>query len=148
MTYNISNLINEANRSNIATFSAASGFSFSIVNAEGNGKRISISKAIADKLGLEDSAMLIPLVESGVVIVGKTLPFPNASELTLKGKEKKIAYSAGAVKLLTKLFSLDFSTKTSRSFSDITFDVINDIDVAIINLTSIDGDIDEETVQD
>lgn len=146
MTYNLSDLINEANRSNIATFSAASGFSFSIVNAEGNGKRISISKAIADKLGLENTAMLIPLADSGVIMIGKTLPFPNASELKLNGKEKKIAYNAGAVKLLTKLFNLDFSAKTSRSFSDVTFDVIDGVDIAIVNVSGNSSAVDEEDV--
>lgn len=146
MLYNIKDLINEANNSTISTFSAASGFSFGIVNAEGNGKRLSISKAISEKLGLEDSAMIIPLVDSGVVIIGKTLPFPKASELTLKGKEKKLAYNAGAVKLLAKVFDLDFSVKTSMSFSDITFDVVDDVDVAIVNIKGVEGDSNEENL--
>ena len=102
-------------------------YSFGIVNSESNGKRVSISKSLSIKLELTDNLAILPMIDDGVVLLAKELPFPATSRVSIRGKEKKIAYSASLVHLLTEAFGLDYSARTSMSFSDIDFDTIDKV---------------------
>ena len=106
--------------------------SVSIVNNV-NGKRITISKSIADHLELSDFVMVKPSVEKRKLVLGRALPFPGSSKVNLSGSGKKIAYNSELVQVLTKAFDLDFTKCTSRSFSDVTFDVLEGVPVAIVD---------------
>ena len=111
-------------------------FSFGVVNSKNNGKRLSFSKALAKELTLDDAVYLIPIPSEGVLMVAKKLPFVRASVGTLKGDDKKICYGADLVELVTKCFGLDFSKRTSMSFTDIEFDEKDGIKIALIDMSS------------
>ena len=110
-------------------------YSVSVVNSDGNGKRITLSKSLVEELGLDGHISLIPLKQERVLMLAKTLPFPRASNIELTSKDKRTAYHAEAVKLIVTAFNLNYSGgKTSMSFSDITFTEHNGISVAIVTI--------------
>lgn len=107
--------------------------SISIVNNI-NGKRVTFSKALAERLELSDNVSVMPSTNTRKIVLGKTLPFPNALNVNLSDKGKKIAYNAQLVEVLTKVLELDFSNCTSRSFGDIIFDELEGVPIAIVNV--------------
>ena len=107
-------------------------YTVSIVNNV-NGKRFTISKSIADHLELSDFVIAKPTVEKRKLVLGRALPFPGSSKVNLSGSGKKIGYNSEFVQMLTKVFNLDFTKRTSRSFSDITFEMLDDVPVAIVS---------------
>lgn len=106
-------------------------FTIGIVN-NANGKRITLCKALVEYLGVDDKVCAMPAAEARKLVLGKSLPFQNAVELTLHGEGKKTAYVASFVEVVTELFSLDFSTRTSCTFGDVTFDELEGVPVAIV----------------
>ena len=119
-------------------------YSFNIINSDTNGKRLSLSKMLIERLGLEDEFQLLPIPSSGVALIGKHLPSSQASTVRLSNRERGTCYSANLVKILTQLFSLDFSAHVSRTFTDITFDEIEGVPVAIITLAKVSKESVEE----
>lgn len=94
--------------------------SFGVVNSESNGKRISISKALCEKLGLEKEAQIAIVPSKGVIVVAKELTSKNICKCKLRGERgRKISYNSGLVRTLTETFDLDFSKRTSITFTDI-----------------------------
>lgn len=119
---------------NLPTIAKGSAkYSFGIVNSKNNGKRVTISKALAQTLGLEDSAMFMPSDTDRKLVVGKTLPFPHAITGKLSGADKKTCYLTSLVALLTEMFGLDFSKHVSQTFVTIDIDNINGVPVAIVS---------------
>ena len=117
--------------------------SISIVNNV-NGKRVTISKSVADHLELSDFVIAKLSVEKRKLVLGRVLPFPGASKVNLSGSGKKIAYNSEFVQVLTKAFDLDFTKCTSRSFSDITFEMLNDVPVAIVSFPEATSEVSSE----
>lgn len=104
-----------------------SNLSFNIVNSKRNGKRIKLSKSLAQAVDLTDSADMLPLKEEGLLMVAKKLPYEAAHLVSLKGgDEAKICYKTGMVALLTQMFDLNFADHTSMSFTDITLETLED----------------------
>lgn len=114
------------------TGSGSGKYSISVGNSDGNGKRITLSKALVEKLSLTNSVSLLPLKENGILMVAKKLPFERASDITLNSKDKRTAYNAEAVQLITAAFGLDYSVKTSYSFNDIDFMTEDGTEIAVI----------------
>ena len=106
--------------------------SISIVNNV-NGKRLTISKALAEDLGVDDVAYAMPSAADRKLVLGKTLPFPSAVKLPLHGEGKKTAYVANLVEVLVKMYNLDYTDCTSQSFDSIEFDELEGVPVAIVN---------------
>lgn len=111
--------------------------SFRIVNSNGNGKRVELSKTLSERLALADVLHAMPSRKDGKLVIGKELPFPSKAKLTLSGSDRKIAYSAPFVKLLAEMFNIDFKKHVSRTFKSIEFDSIDEVPVAIIDLTKL-----------
>lgn len=110
-------------------------YSFGIVNSRHNGKRLTFSKALVKKLGLEDEVQFFPMPEDHVLFVGKTLALNGVSVGTLSGDEnRKICYSGPIVAEITNAFGLDFSNKTSTSFADMSFKEIDGVTIAAISV--------------
>lgn len=120
--------------------------SFGIVNSNGNGRRLSFSKALAAMLELEDTVQILPIVNEGCILLGKNLPTAKASTVSLCGDGKKIAYASQIVTMLTKLFKLDFSGRVSHSFRDISFERPSEGEpyVALVRLVSGEVGKDDE----
>lgn len=124
----------------ISTHNGANVMSLGIVNSKSNGKRLTLSKALSKALELEDTAYILPLASSDVVLITKDKVFPSSSPLALSGDDKKIIYSSDAVHTLTKLFELDFSNRTSLSVSDVTIEDHNGIPVVVVDMSKVSGD--------
>ena len=115
-----------------------SRLSLNIVNSKRNGKRIKLSKGLALAAGITESAAMLPIKSEGLLMVAEKLPYPAAHPVNLKDDEgAKIAYNYGMVALLTEVFDLDFSERTSMSFSDITIETLeDDTPVALIRISN------------
>jgi len=90
-----------------------------------NGKRVTISAALGEFLGIKDQISFIIDTEVGELLISRSFPYDAALTVTASGKdgEKKIAYSATVSESVVKAFGLDFSSKTSMSFGSITTEV-------------------------
>ena len=108
-------------------------YSVNIVNNK-NGKRISFSKMLSMKLGLQDTIDIVAFEDDGVILISKNLPHDDKSTFGLRGDDKKIIYNAELVETLTEIFNLDFSTKTSRSFTDISINADDTMTMAAIKI--------------
>lgn len=130
------NLFEEMMSLDVATVttSATGKYSLGLVNSESNGKRFTLSKSLAQELGIDKEVFLMPHPEARIIVISKEKIFPNSSKGTLSGKDKKTCYSAGIVKLLTDYFKIDFSEHVSRTFTDIDIDIYNDNKVAVITV--------------
>lgn len=114
------------------TVSNTGKYSFGIVNSKKNGKRISFNKALSHALGLTDKVTLMPNAEDGKVVLCRDLVFPKAVEGTLRDDGSKICYNTAIVKMLSAEFFIDFSNRTSYTFTDIDIDEFNGYPVAIV----------------
>ena len=143
----ISDLIAMAEKSsaNYIISTGVSKCSFSIVNNI-NGKRLSFSKTLSKTIDLADKVYILPVPEQGKLLLANAPISTKASIGNVSGKDKKICYSASLVNVITTAFRLDFSDKTSMSFSDIEYDVINGVNVASVDLgmANIEG-VENET---
>ena len=123
-----------ANKNITITTASLGGFSFGIVNSRHNGKRLSFSKALVVALDLEGTVELLPAAADGVLFVAKKLPADISFEGKLSGEGKKLCYSGSLVALVTEAFKLDFSEKTSMSFSHVEIQDVDGIKVAAIHI--------------
>lgn len=88
------------------------GLSFSIVNTQGNGKRLRFSPMLLEKLGKPTSIRIVINEKGTGILVAR-----DSSGLKLaKGG---VLYQGSLVQTLTDAFALDFSSVTSRSFSQV-----------------------------
>lgn len=125
----------------ISSHNGAGTMSLGIVNSKSNGRRLTLSKSLSKALDLEDTAYILPMASSDVVLITKDKVFPSSSLLTLSGDDKKIIYNSDAVHTLTKLFELDFSNRTSLSISDVTIEDHDGTPVAIVDMSKVSGDV-------
>lgn len=121
----------ERNHSFVST-AAPGTFSFGVVNNI-NGKRLTLSKALAAALGLEDAMEILPHHDENFLFVGKKLHATKVFYGKLSGAEKKICYSSELVTRVTEAFNLDFSDKTSMSVNTIEFTEIDGNPVAVVH---------------
>ncbi len=121
----------ERNHSFVST-TVPGTFSFGVVNNV-NGKRLTLSKALATALGLEDTFEILPHHDENFLFVGKKLPATKVFQGKLSGADKKICYSAQLVERVTTAFHLDFEGKTSMSFNTIEFTEIEGNPVAVVH---------------
>lgn len=122
---------------NIATSASCnSRLSLNIVNSKRNGKRIRFSSGLASAVGITENAAILPIESEGLLMIAEKLSYPAARSVTLKDDGgAKIAYSYGMVALLTEVFKLDFTFRTSMSFDDISIDNLADgTTVALIHI--------------
>ena len=91
--------------------------SLSVVNAKGNGKRIRFSGALHDALGNPISVQVVK--DGNRLVVGERLPGAEKTYRFSPDEVTNIIYSAVLVFWLTEKFGLDYSDRTSRTFTDI-----------------------------
>lgn len=145
-TLSIQDLIKmaEESSSNYIVNSVSSKFSVGIVNST-NGKRLSFSKSLCKALDLSGAVYILTVPEEGKMLVSNAPLSSKASKGLLSRADKKICYSAQLVNMVSCCFDLDFTSRTSMSFTDIDFDDVNDIKVAIVTVKYAEVQ-DEETV--
>ena len=141
MKFNKSDLVKAAQAANIPQITGKTGkYSISVVNSDGNGKRITLSKSLVEKLRLDGSVSVLPLGEEGALLMSKELSYPCTSEIELGSKDGRTAYNAEAVKMIVDDFGLDYSGgRTSMSVSDIEFCQDDDAVVAVVHIPKMFG---------
>lgn len=114
-----------------------------------NGKRIVISKKLAEVLKLTSTAQVSFVVDDGVILLGKVTSDNKDEriELTLKDEKdtikdvitgKKISYNADAAYGIATSFGLDYSNKSSMSFDNIEVDDSDpDNPIAVITIKAV-----------
>lgn len=102
----------------------------SIINSN-CGKRVIISASVMDKLN-NTTKVSISFSDERIAI-GEMLP-NNTNQLNVKITGKNgVIYSAGIVNEITNLYGLDFSNRTSITFSEVEYIENEGCTVAIIN---------------
>lgn len=132
----LSDLISTAESSTSTQVVSGSGskYSFSIVNSQNNGKRLSFSKSLATDIGLTDTVFILPSVASGEIFVTSSSISGKCSKAPLSGADKKLCYSTPLVKMIVSAFGLNFAGHTSMSFPDVTIEDFGDVKVARISM--------------
>jgi hypothetical protein len=134
------NLINKLTAQKSASIKGAgshggnSKASLTIVNSRHNGKRMMLSKALKEALGIEQSFTVASFPEDGCILMGKELPNSN-DKFNMSPSDNQICYSSTLINYLVKAFNLDYENVTSRSFSEIQIDTSGDTPIAIIKLS-------------
>lgn len=103
-----------------------------IINTEKNGKRIVFPKDVIEELG--NPPKILISCSDNAIAVGERLP-DNQNFLSIKySKTKGNIYSAGTVNELTEMYQLDFSNRTSITFSEVKYTTYENHKVAIITI--------------
>lgn len=106
----------------------------SVINSN-CGKRVMLSKDLMDKLNNPTKVTMSFSEES--IAIGITLP-NNNNQLTIKPSGKKgVIYSAGIVSEIIDKYGLDFSNRTSITFSQVEYIEVDGATIAIINAKQI-----------
>ena len=107
-------------------------YSVGIVCSEKNGKRITITSALASKLNLAESVYITAFSHDGFIVLGSSSYDENSSEYKLSGGDKKVVYNSELVHYLIETFKLNYIGRVSRSFGDITFNNDQNASMAIL----------------
>lgn len=110
-------------------------YSMGIVNSKSNGRRITLSKSIADKLQIENELFAMPAEGENKLVITKAKVFPNSVKLNASGEGKKTIYCGPLVELLTKMFALDFSKNVCKTYSNVSFEEFKGEQVAVISFS-------------
>lgn len=114
------------------TISGSSKISLTVVYNR-NGKRISISKKLAELLKLTDTAHIAFVIDENIVFLTKHLSDDEDARVVLSLKDemdtikgvatgKKIAYNADAAYIIASKYGLDYTKCSSKSFNNIEID--------------------------
>lgn len=128
--YNLENF--KASKSKQKSTTRSNQGAITIVNTKKNGKRIVFSKNILDELG-NPPKILISCSDKEIAI-GERL-HDNENYLNIKYyKSKGILYSSGIVNELTEIYKLDFSNRTSITFSEVKYTTYENYMVAVVTV--------------
>lgn len=103
----------------------------SIINAK-TGNRITIAKECYSAIG-NPSKVQFALNDNSLIVGEKVLE--NNNDFNVKESNgKAIIYSSALVKEITESFSLDFSNRTSLTFSDVEYSNANAVQIMIVKI--------------
>ena len=124
-----------ANISKVTEGNTASGLSKMSLTVvyNRNGKRITVSKKLAESLKLTDTAHIAFAIDEGTVLLAKHLSDDEDARVVLGLKDemdtikgvatgKKIAYNADAACIIASKYGLDYTKCSSKSFNNIEID--------------------------
>lgn len=103
----------------------------SIVNAD-TGKRITIAKECYSAIG-NPAKLQFALTDNSLIIGEKVLEDNNDFNVKVSNG-KAIIYSSALVKEITENFNLDFSNKTSLTFSDFQYSTTDGVEIMIVKI--------------
>lgn len=135
-----------------AQTSRGGAYSLNIVCAKGNRKSMTISKKLAEKLSLSSNVFITAYDTEGYIVLSNTAIDHESVSYKFSNAKNCIVYNAALVQFLSETFELDYSQKTSKSFSDIEFTTSGDTPIAIVTLKKInieeEEDANENNTQD
>ena len=127
------------------THASRGKYSVGIVCSAKNGKRVTFTSALSERLKLKDSIYVTAYTDDGFIVIGATPYNEQSSEFKLSGENKKISYSAELVHFLIEAFNLDYSNCVSKSYGDIVFNNDPNSPMAILNFPVTVSSVDENT---
>jgi len=104
----------------------------SIINSVKNGKRISLSKGLMQKLNCPKTIQFSFYDES--IAIAENLPNNKGSFTIKEWKKQFLIYSAPLVNEITRTFDLDFEGITSKTFHEARYMNIEETTVAMISM--------------
>jgi hypothetical protein len=107
---------------------------FSIINSD-NGKRIVLPLEVTEKLQLTETAQIGYIQD--YFVVGNQLGKEYTNYVLKSYGAKKVIYCAELVQEATNYHKLDFSQRTSITFSKVTYKTLNGNKVALIHVKSV-----------
>lgn len=103
----------------------------SIVNAK-TGNRVTIAKECYSAIG-NPAKLQFALTDNNLIVGEKVLE--NNNDFNVKESSgKAIIYSSALVKEITENFNLDFSNRTSITFSDVQYSNTDDVQIMIVKI--------------
>ena len=111
-------------------------YSMGIVLSERNGKRVSFSAALVERLDLKDSVYITAYPSEGLLILGSTAYNADSAEFSLRNSSGsgKLCYNTTLVKYLIDAYHLEYGDHVSRSFTDFVFNEDDTAPMAILKL--------------
>lgn len=111
-------------------------YSVNIVCAQDNRKSITLSKKLADKLGLTTGVYITVYANDGLIALSPVSIDENALSCSFSNTNDRIIYNASLVRFLVTTFELDYNDRTSLSFRNIEFASVSGIPVAKVFLSN------------
>lgn len=127
--YNLDNFTASTSKT-ISKVSAEAG-AMSLINSK-NGRRISLSKDVMNELNNAEELSISFSDDS--IAVAERLPNNDNSLKVNRSGNKGVIYSAGLVSEITDKYGLDFSNRTSITFTEVNYVKSNGYTVAIIKI--------------
>lgn len=103
----------------------------SIINAK-TGNRVTIAKECYFTIG-NPAKLQFALTDNNLIVGEKVLEDNNDFNVKVS-KGKAIIYSSALVKEITENFNLDFSNKTSLTFSDVQYSTTDGVEIMIVKI--------------
>ena len=89
-----------------------------------NGKRVSITPALYEELGFPQTVQFSIVSEDKVLLIGEDLGMKNSYPVSTTGKPT--VYKASLTEKIADAFHLDYTNKSSITFSEIEVDSLDD----------------------
>lgn len=105
----------------------------SVVNSKKNGKRVSLPRAVMDRLNNPKTVQFA--FTEGKIAVAEKLPGNDVSFNIRRGKNMAIIYAADLVREIAEQFDLDFTGRTSVTFHDVEYHEVDGYPVAVISVS-------------
>lgn len=152
MTANYNKLMSQIEGKNASKISSIvrtrpGRYSMGIVHSERNGKRVSFSAALVEKLDLKDSVYITAYPSEGLLILGASAYSTDSAEFSLRNStgSGKLCYNATLVKYLINAYHLEYGDHVSRSFDDFVFNEDDTTPMAILKLGTSLSEVPAET---
>lgn len=108
----------------------------SIVNTPDNGKRISLSKELMNKLEISNSAQI--RMSDDCLLIAKQIKGSKKSFVVRKNGNKGAIYAADLIQEISKKFKLDYSTRTTITFPKVEYHSYDNGLIALIKIVDKD----------
>lgn len=109
-------------------------YSVNIVCAQGNRKSITLSMALSDQLALSEDVYITLYGDDGCIVLSPAPISEYSVKCSFSNEKSRIIYNSTLVHFIAETFELDYTIRTSMSFSQVLFDTMSGISVAVVML--------------
>ena len=105
-----------------------------------NGKRVVLTPALYEELGSPEKVQFSIVADERVLLIGKELGMSN--RYPVRTKNKPTVYKASLTAQIADVFQLDFTEKSSMTFSDVAVDSLDEgAKIAAVKM-KVDAEVD------
>jgi len=110
----------------------------SIISSDNNGKRVSWSKEVEEKLQLQDADMLhISQTDDNIIVSKDKLSEYSKGFRLRKAKDRLVTYCSSLVEMFTEFLAIDFSDRVCYTVTNASFETVDEAEeetyVLVIN---------------